>query len=540
MTDRRNLLLLAVLHLVMVALVQPRGEFPLNDDWAYAHSVQWLLAEGRIRLSDWIAMNLLPQTLLGAAAAAIAGFSFELLRHVTQAVALATLWIAYGWFRQASLDSVQALVATFVLAACPAWPVLANSYMTDLYGLALALGGAWALLRALESGSRPALLAGAVLCALGVLQRQVVLVVPFAFAVAWLLRDPRRGWRGVAIGLAPLALAFACEAAYQAYLRNGPGVPLAQQYAHGRVLPLIGQALRNERRHGEVVLLNIASVAGYLGLFTAGWAAWRGFQGEAARVRRVVLAGAVVLAAFALAWPWLPPYRPGQVMDAAGIGPFVLYDGLSETVSLDRSPGWIWPAAGVAAMFGLASLAGLAVVASAKAWRERRTDPGMVFLVAVLVAYLGPFVVTDYIDRYLLFSLPFVLALWHRTWPGAPRRMAGRAVGVACIALALAVSTVATRDYFSWNRARWDAITAARALGADASNLDGGFEYNGYEGYERFSHRAAPGRSWYWVQDDRFVVAFAPVAGYDVVRRFPVRRWLARTPAEIVLLRRAP
>ena len=67
--------------------VDPRGDFPLNDDWAYAHSVAWLAAEYRIRLSDWIAMNLLPQTLLGGLATAIGGFTFTTLRHLTQIVA---------------------------------------------------------------------------------------------------------------------------------------------------------------------------------------------------------------------------------------------------------------------------------------------------------------------------------------------------------------------------------------------------------------------------------------------------------------------
>jgi len=68
MTDRRALVALACLHLAIVAIVEPRGDFPLNDDWAFAHSAQWLLGEGRIRLSEWVAMNLVPQTLAGASA----------------------------------------------------------------------------------------------------------------------------------------------------------------------------------------------------------------------------------------------------------------------------------------------------------------------------------------------------------------------------------------------------------------------------------------------------------------------------------------
>jgi hypothetical protein len=43
------------------------------------------------------------------------------------------------------------------------------------------------------------------------------------------------------------------------------------------------------------------------------------------------------------------------------------------------------------------------------------------------------------------------------------------------------------------------------------------------------------------VKDDRFVVAFGPVEGYAERARFPVARWLPRTPAHVLLLeRRAP
>ena len=56
-------------------IVQPHGDFPLNDDWAYAHSVEWMLREGRLRLSDWIAPNILPQVLLASAISWLAGYS---------------------------------------------------------------------------------------------------------------------------------------------------------------------------------------------------------------------------------------------------------------------------------------------------------------------------------------------------------------------------------------------------------------------------------------------------------------------------------
>ncbi len=142
---------------------------------------------------------------------------------------------------------------------------------------------------------------------------------------------------------------------------------------------------------------------------------------------------------------------------------------------------------------------------------------------------------TDYIDRYLLFALPFVLVVGRAASPGPVR--AGRALAIVCIVCELLLGGAATHDYFAWNRARWAAIDAARHLGATSGTLDGGFEYNGYYCCEA-PPRPRLGKSWWWVEDDRFVVAFSVPPGYVERRRFPVERWLPRTPATIFLSER--
>ena len=541
MTDRRSLVALLALNLAIVAIVQPRGDFPLNDDWAYAHSVQWLLTEGRVRLSHWIAMNLLPQTLAGGLVTALFGFSFETLRHLTQAVALATSLAAYGWFRNARLEPLDALVATVAVISFPAWPILANSYMTDLYALLLALPAAALFLRALERPSARLLAAATLLAAAGMLQRQVVLALPVAFMVAWLWGERRWTARVVATGLAPVAAVVAAELAYQAYLVHGPGLPEAQQAAHGRVLPTFLKIFTNDEGKGGRALVNLVTLCGYLGLFSFGWALWRGAEAMTGRTRVAIVAGGAALAGLALALVWLPPYRMNMVLDAAGIGPFTLYDAYTHGTSLDRAPGIFWRVAGVAAAFGLAALVALACANAAMLWRERRNAPrGRVFLAALVVAYLFPFVVVEYYDRYLLFVLPFLFALWELTWPStrsAPSRPR-RAVAIAWILAAVGLSAAATHDYFAWNRARWDAIRAAEKMGATRDTLDGGFEYNGFHGSDGRIREPPAGKSWWWVKDDEYVVAFIVAPGYEEVAAFPVRRWFERTPAVVRLLRR--
>ena len=537
MSDRRALAFLVALHLAVIAVVAPRGDFPLNDDWAYALAVQWLLDEGRLRLPDWVGMNLVPQALAGAAVVSVAGFSFEALRHLTQVVALLALGAAYAWFRAARLEPGAAFAATAALVAFPGWAILANSFMTDLYGFTFALAAAACFAHAIGSPTRRWLAAATAFSVAGVLERQVVLAIPFAFMVAWLwTRRPLD--RGTLVSaIAPFALTLAAEVAFEAYLAFGPGTPTGHREAHGRLVTMTLKALTNQDGITYWVLGNVAAIPGYLGLFAIGWLAWWGAKGASPIERRAIVVGGTAIAMMAFAFGWFPPYREMWLVDRVGIGPLLLYDTIRAPIPLDRDPRFFWPVLAIPAAFATAALATRVATSLGEILRSRAAaDPMSVFLVIAIVASLAPFVMTDYFERYLLVVLPFLFVLWARWGPAA--RGAWRIAGAAWLAAAILLSAIATRDYFSWNRARWDAIHMAERLGANEDAIDGGYEYNAFRRFERRVPRVPQGKSWWFVADDRYVVAFSAVPGYEVVETWKVRALLPRTPKEVMLLRR--
>ena len=552
LTARQAIAVLIAVQIALFAVVEPRGEFPLNDDWAYAHSVQWLLTEHRIHVSDWAAMNLLPQTLAGGVTASVFGFSFTALRHLTQLVALlasaAMLWL----FRTAGLAPAQALFAALAVAITPWWIALANSFMTDFYAIALALPAAALYLRALRSGERDAagaLIAAVILSVLGVLQRQVVLVLPFAFGCAWVaaraadtphsLRSPRN-W---SCALAPLGACVLAIALYKAYLISGPGLPTAQQQIEGRLFPMLGRLLLADPFYWLWSAKLVSSLIGFTGLVAAGFAiVLLGRGGGTSRQRTWVMICAGALIVLVLAGVWVPPFRPGQLITATGLGPYSLFDVLGR---LQRdlptpAPELFWRACGIAAAFGAGAFLVAIAVTMRTSWRERGKDPRRVFLLVVVLSYLLPFAITDYIDRYLLFVLPFIVLLLCDVF-GAPRSAPRRSlVGVgSALMLILALSSVAaTHDYFAWNRARWGAIAEAVRRGATPDTLDGGFEYNGFNRFQVLPQLAVPGKSWWWVKDDQYCVSFEPRPGYAILQTWNVRGWLPTTPERVLLLKR--
>jgi hypothetical protein len=547
---RHSIAFLVALQVALFVLIEPRGEFPLNDDWAYAQSVLWLLAEHRVRLSDWIAMNLLPQTLVGGATAALFGFSFSALRHLTQAIALlgsvGMLWL----FRAAGLTPAQAALAGIATVTTPWWLDLANTYMSDVYALALALPAAALYLRALASSRPGALLAAATaLSALGVLQRQVVLVLPLAFGCAWITArgaDARPSWHSLrtwTYAAAPLAACALVIALYKVYLASGPGVPTAQLLIEGRLLPMLGRLLVGDAFYWLWSGKLVTWLGGFIGLVVAGYGiVLLGRGGGRMSQRLVVLAVAVALTACVLVGLWVPPYRSAQLITATGLGPYSLFDvlGRSEREVPTSDPHLFWSAYGIVAAIGAGVFLVALATAIRKSWAERGADGRRIFLLVTVLAYLLPFAVTDFIDRYLLFVLPLILLLVHDTF-GTQRQSANRSiavVGAALMAMLAVLSVAATHDYFAWNRSRWAAINEAVRRGATPEMLDGGFEYNGFHRFETTPRIAVPGKSWWWVKDDRFCVTFESRAGYRLVQAWKVRAWLPTTPDKVLLLER--
>jgi hypothetical protein len=102
-----------------------------------------------------------------------------------------------------------------------------------------------------------------------------------------------------------------------------------------------------------------------------------------------------------------------------------------------------------------------------------------------------------------------------------------------------AFSIAATHDYFGWNRSRWQGLDyLMEDLHVPPGQIDGGFEFNGWYGYD-VNYRERAGVSWWWVQNNEYVVAFGPLDGYREVLRVPYDRWLQGAQGNLVVLARA-
>ncbi len=98
--------------------------------------------------------------------------------------------------------------------------------------------------------------------------------------------------------------------------------------------------------------------------------------------------------------------------------------------------------------------------------------------------------------------------------------------------------------FAGYNRERWLQTARWEALDNLVSeervrpdDIDGGFEFNAWYLCDP-NYRPSPEKSWCWVTNDDFMIAFGPVPGYKEMKRYHFQRWLPPGEGTILILRK--
>lgn len=545
--DFAVVLLLVTVWAVMWWATEPLGEFPLNDDWVYAKSVNSILETGDFRLS-YSDANAFAQAYWGALFCLPFGFSFLALRISTCVLAAVGISAFYLLLREIGGRRWSALVGALTLATNPLYLQLSDTYMTDVSFIALFSGSLWLYVRGIKHDSWPLLVGAFAAGYVALLIRQFALVLPLAYGVAHVFRKGR-SMRALTIAALPLLLGFAIQIVYTHWLAArgrgaGLGAPMSNLIPYQPFVALAIQALKS--------LLRIAP---YIGLFmmplvASGMLIPRStrlshiWQSPKLRLMSIVIAllASGMLFAKGKALPSL-----GNVLAPWGLGPFTLRDtyilGLNQPhVSAAVTLGWqiltvlsIW----VATLIGMV----LVRVAVETTFKVRCT--GLIALMfAILVPYCAAILLmslhAEIFDRYLLpLMLPLAVLLVgdSRSDPWPPNIWVRQTVPCLLLMAYAVLSVSAVHDYMAWNRARWLAVASLMGSGITPNEIDGGYEFNGWFLYSP-TYRQRDNKSYWWVDDDKYIIASGPIDGYDVVARFNPDWWLGWRKPQVLVLRR--
>lgn len=550
---------LSLFWLFAVCFIGLSGNFPLNDDWIYAESVEHFLKTGQLRLLA-CAPACVFQILSAAAVCKVFGFSFEVLRATNLFWAIAGSFFLYGSCRQLRLNKPASLFLTLCFAANPLYMNLAFTFMTDTPAIALTLAYAYYLLKGLRRDRASSFAAASAALIAATLVRQnlgFLALVNGALLLCYWLRKKHSWTFLLGLVIAPLAVGYLAD---KWMLSTNDFTSLYVWYK-GMVGKQISQLLHYPSRFIPVLVQISGELLMYLGLFAAPilacfvptLAKFFRNKGNISPVFPVLSASTIVfsLCRFIIGESrWMPfsqnllripelgahtilginhaalSHKVRETLTwVSGVAGFILTVFLLDTAT--RVLGNLWNSykSGFAA----------AKKFSARARRQGNTLAAFAVLLIFLFQFSFNVLQSTFsdIDRYYLF--PFLgtilcLALawrWHRV----------KLVLAAAVPLLLVIasySVAATQDMMAWNRARWTAIQKLEATGVNYKRIEGGAEYNYardpqlfknlilHDTWYEFTHRGgAPRDQWRWwtVAGEEYIISFSPVPDYDLVSK---------------------
>jgi hypothetical protein len=165
------------------------------------------------------------------------------------------------------------------------------------------------------------------------------------------------------------------------------------------------------------------------------------------------------------------------------------------------------------------------------------------FPVICIFAYIPVVSVISFYDRYLmlpylLVSMVLIIVVRDRAAVGSSSRKSS-IISAALLIPGMLFSVLGTKDYLSWNRARWEGIHyLTNGLNLSPSKIDGGFEFNMWYNYLNPSTPLAQNAvSWDGAAIE-FEVSLGPAENGEVLKTIPYQRFLPMRREEIVIVKK--
>lgn len=525
---------LSAIWLLAIPLVNPVGDFPLNDDWAWGKAVKALVADGQIRIPAWAGMSLIAQVVWGAMFS-VFGFTFTALRFSTLVLGLGCILATYGLGLVAGLTRTRAFLAGLVVLVQPLIMHSSYSFMTDIPFATFCVLAAFAFGYYLKHGSRWAAALSVAAPVIAVLIRQLGLILPMMYLAGAIVAREKRRSTYVLITSAG-ATTFAALKSWESWA-NAHG-QLGGMY--GRLTGQVLNALTHPSQLGPLISA-LPQAAVYIGcmllpllILTVPRSAPRNVIIGAAL--GVVVSALLLMGGFGTL-TLLPFDRIYNLMDL-GMGPITLtdvYDVPQE--HLPRAPRAFWAVLTLLGVAGAGLMAfviaqSVALLLQAQADKAQRAVVGMAL--AFCVGYMIIAGLVRMYDRYYIPLLPMfaIVFLVHAA------NLAHRAA-LAMMAGLFFYAVAGTHDYLALNRARWEGLRdLTEARGVSVERIDGGFEFNGWY---RFPQRSRPGKKWWWVNDDHYMATVGPMPNYQLFSRWPFHRYMPwGESAAYILVRSQP
>lgn len=544
---RRSLPEIAVLLTVwgiIIFIVNPVGEFMVNDDWAFVRALESFREGNYTTTTGWGPSYapggpaLITHLLWGLAWTNVFGYSLTGLRLSVLTLGILGSVALLVVLRLSGASRRLAFFATLTLLLNPLFLSQCFTFMTDVTFTSFAIFSTLFLQIGSKKISLTLVGIGLFFALLSVLTRQIGIVIPLAFIACSMVHPFGSELGRIRIVVLAVCIVLIPWLVYEFSLAGVGATPLTNHLVIHNILNFpMEKGFPDYLVFLGGQLLFAGSYTGFLVSPVLALQYGRFLKKKAFKYFVPAFTAGFLIIEIMLLTGFLNPHSSfyPNVIFNFGIGPILLKDTyilhIQRTLSLPEPlfyllVYWAW--------LGMVVLVGL-MVASLKRFlmSSRFETPSIDFLpcLALLMglAYVGIICVTGFHDRYLIPVFAFTLVWLVADMPGRNSfHFDGWKSLPAFVSLGLIgfFSIAGVHDFMEMKRSLKHAhdylITELKVNPCDA---DGGFEFNGYHCYKR-GLVSKKGSSWWWVEKEAYLVSLGPLSGYRTVQTFPFGRYL--------------
>jgi len=512
--------LLLFFWITVTLFINPIGAFPINDDFSYALNVYYLAVKNVFLLDYFPAMNLVSQTLYGFVFVKLFGFSFTTLRISILLLTITSSFTFKRLLQLIGLKSNLALLMTVLLYFNSLCLPLAFTYMTDMFFGSMLVFGLHYWLKFLKTNQTKHFIGFVLFCVLAVLNRQHGLILPLLSMAFY--KPPYRSIKNVLLVLTPLFLTWLAHDQYRQFLTH-------RHIAHGiryssDWLQSIGAqsfAFYAYKVANSIVVIGLIFIPLVL------------LQLPKLKTH---LKGSIIMTLFSLglctyfAWYIRDNFPIGNINGLLSCGPKLIHSGLTTA-----SPNFLSYVRTFEIILGSISFALLPAIGwyAPKAITNMHPKiPLILFLAAG--AWLALAITGEaYFDRY---NIPVMILLLTALVPNHQPKVSIYQITAGILIVTSLFSMIAVHDYFSWQKSRRLALDYLEAQDIQPAQIDGGFEYNGW--LRPGPMWSTPGKSWWWVNDDAYIIASGRLENYTIMKYIVPKTYLPTNQDTLFVLKR--
>lgn len=507
---------LLLLWLLLILIINPIGDFPLNDDWCYGKSVKTLTENGYLKLYNWGEMTLVGHVYWGFLFTKIFGFSFTVLRWSTLILGFATLLGIYELCKLANISRWMAIFGTVLCMVNPIFLSLSFSFMTDIPFFCVTIWTFYFFAKALKTDSWKPIIWAIFFCFWAFTIRQLAWVFPVVFLLTMLLVK-KRTLQNLAKAIAPLCTLIVFSLVFSYIMESND---LLQERYNSK----FGLLLENIKNVDKNLIILIFSYffrcMAYVGFFLApihifymNRYKFKGYK-ISAIVWTLLVTGILIQIGKVL------PSLDNIWIDF-GVGPTTLADhaGNFATSPEPRAPQLFWQIVTAIGVFSSVALLFHIRQIVVLVFKKQQVNSLVVLSFVFYVVYLTPFLIVGVYDRYLLPLFPIAIVFLGANSANIPKKKY-QYVAFGFLILMTWFSVCAVHDHLSWNRARWKALDELVDSGIPKNQIQGGVEYVTWNFFSEAKEK------WWESVTPTYTLVFKPTDGQKVVKKYQYDRWL--------------